>query len=167
MYSYPSFLQPNTPARNEVRSLLVSLPKKNQSYSSPPSHGGVGERRLLHDLVVPPYYPWRERGQSRFSRVGRSSSLNILIGQVFGLYCPGQIAGSYPKRKRQKSTVLVGRFAGPDGAPVCNQAHCPTEGIQGYHGSHWSTPPGEYGGQYMPIGQCFSVFFLVFSSSVG
>jgi len=73
--------------------------------------------------------------------------LDASIGRVFAPYRPGRTAGSYAKKKRQKSTILVGRFAGPVGAPVRNQAHRPTEGVQGYPGSHWSTPPGEYGGR--------------------
>jgi hypothetical protein len=40
--------------------------------SSPPSHG-VGEWRR-HDLVAPLLYPWKERGRSRFRRVGLGSS---------------------------------------------------------------------------------------------
>ncbi len=51
------------------------------------------------------------------------------------------------KKKRRKSTILAGRFARPVGAPVRNQAHRPTEGVEGYPGSHWLTPPGEYGGR--------------------
>ena len=66
-----------------------------------------------------------------------------------GLYRPGQIAGSHAK-KMTKSTILVGRFAGPVGAPVRNQVHRPTEGVQGYHRSHWSTSLSKYGGQYTP-----------------
>jgi hypothetical protein len=74
------------------------------------------------------------------------------------------MAGSNAIKKIQKSTILVGRFAGPVGAPVRNQAHRPTEGVQGYPGSHWSTPLGEYGGRYMPLVSVFP-FFLVFSLS--
>jgi hypothetical protein len=86
------------------------------------------------------------------------------IGRVFAPYRTGRTAGSNAIKKRRKSTILVGRFAGPVGVPVRNQAHRPTEGVQGYPGSHWSTPPGEYGGRYA-IGQCFSGIFRVFSSS--
>ncbi len=50
-------------------------------------------------------------------------------------------------KKMTKNTALVCRFAGPVGAPVRNQAHRPTEGVEGYQGSHWSTPPGKYGGR--------------------
>ena len=59
--------------------LVTSPPQKKQTNdserdpdSSPPPHG-VGERRR-HDLVAPLPSPWRERGQSRFGRVGRGSS---------------------------------------------------------------------------------------------
>ncbi len=62
------------------------------------------------------------------------------------------------KKNDEKSTILVGRFAGPVGAPVRNQARQPMEGVQGYHGSHWSTPPGEYGGRYMPSVSVFPFF---------
>jgi hypothetical protein len=86
--------------------------------------------------------------------------LDASIGRVFGLYCPGRTAGSNAIKKRRKITVLVCHFARPVGAPVRNQAHRPTEGVQGYPGSHWSTPPGKYGGRYMPS----SVFFRDYSS---
>jgi hypothetical protein len=54
---------------------------------------------------------------------------------------------------------FVGCFAGPVGALLRNQVHRPTEGVQGYPGSHWLMPPGEYGGQYI-ISDIFSVFFF-------
>jgi hypothetical protein len=62
--------------------------------------------------------------------------LNAVIGQVFGPYRPGRTAGSNAIKKRQKITILAGRFAGPVGVPVRNQAHRPTEGVEGYEGSH-------------------------------
>ncbi len=73
--------------------------------------------------------------------------LDASIGQVFGLYCPGRTAGSNAIIKIRKSTILARRFARPVGAPVRNRVHRPMGGVQGYHGSHWSTPPGECGGQ--------------------
>jgi hypothetical protein len=48
------------------------------------------------------------------------------------------------------------------GAPVRNQAHRPTEGVKGYQGSHWSTPPGKYGGQNIKTGHYFPFFFEFF-----
>jgi hypothetical protein len=46
-------------------------------------------------------------------------------------------------KKRRKSTILVGRFAGPGGGPpVGYQAHRPTEGVQDYDGSHWLLSSG-------------------------
>ena len=72
--------------------------------------------------------------------------LDAAIGREFGPYCPGRTAGLYAKKQQQKSTILVCHFAFPVGAPVRNQAHQPTERVQGYHRSHWLTPPGEYGG---------------------
>jgi hypothetical protein len=75
---------------------------------------------------------------------------------------PRTESGVACKKKRRKSTVLVGRFARPVGAPVRNQANRPTEGVQGYHGCHWSMPPGEYCGRYMKSvthTEVFSEFF--------
>jgi hypothetical protein len=72
--------------------------------------------------------------------------LDASIGRVFGMYLTGRTAGSNAIKKRRKSTILVGRFARPVGALVRNQAHRPTEGVQGYPGSHSSPPLGEYGG---------------------
>ncbi len=69
--------------------------------------------------------------------------LKAIIGRVFEPYSPGQTAGSNAKKKRQKSTILAGCFAGPVGAPVRNQAHRRTEGVEGYQGSHWSPSPGK------------------------
>jgi hypothetical protein len=69
-----------------------------------------------------------DRGGSRL----HAKPLNAVIGRVFGLYRPGRTAGSNAKKKRRKSTILAGRFAGPVGAPVRNQAHRPTEGVKGY-----------------------------------
>jgi hypothetical protein len=85
--------------------------------------------------------------------------LDASIGRVFGPYCPGRTAGSNAIKKIRKSTILVSRFARPVGAPVRNQAHRPTEGVQGYPGSHWSTPLGEYGGRYMQSVSVFPFFF--------
>ena len=76
--------------------------------------------------------------------------LDASIGRVFAPYRPGRTAGSNAKQKRQKSIILASRFARPVGAPVRNQAHRPTEGVQGYPGSHWSPSSGEYCGRYMP-----------------
>jgi len=50
-------------------------------------------------------------------------------------------------KKRWKSIILAGRFAGRGGAPVQYQAHRPMEGDQGYSGSHWLPPPGKYCGR--------------------
>ena len=61
------------------------------------------------------------------------------------------------RKNKQKKTILVSRFAGPVSALVRNQVHRPTEGVQGYQGSHWLPPSGEYGGRYMP-----SCFFFEF-----
>jgi hypothetical protein len=61
-----------------------------------------------------------------------------------------------------KKYILVGCFAGPVGAPVRNQAHQTTEGVQGYPGSHWLTPPGEYGGRNIKTGHYFPFFFEFF-----
>ena len=50
---------------------------KRDRDSSPPPYG-VGEWRR-HDLVAPLLYPWRERGRSRFRRVGLGSSLWLVV----------------------------------------------------------------------------------------
>ena len=62
---------------NSIRSLQIP-PKKqtndsgrNTDSARPPY--GDGERRR-YDLVAPLLSPWRERGQSRFGRVGHGSS---------------------------------------------------------------------------------------------
>ena len=52
--------------------------------------------------------------------------------------------GSQSEKNWWKSTILVGRFAGPGSPPVRYQAHRPTEGVQGYDGSHWSLSSGDY-----------------------
>ena len=77
-------------------------------------------------------------------------------------YRPGRTAGSNAKQKRQKSIILASRFARPVGALVRNQAHRPTEGVQGYLGSHWLTPPGEYCGRNIKTGHYFPSFFEFF-----
>jgi hypothetical protein len=51
------------------------------------------------------------------------------------------------KKKRRKSTILVGHFAARGSPPLQYQAaDHPTEGVQGYNGSHWLPPSGEYCG---------------------
>ena len=88
--------------------------------------------------------------------------LDAAIGRVFGTNCPGRTAGSNAKKKRRKSTILVGRFARPVGAPVRYRAHRPTEGVQGYQGSHWSPSSGEYCGRNIITGHFFPGFFEFF-----
>ena len=73
--------------------------------------------------------------------------LDAVIGRVFAPYCPGGRQGSHSEKTRRKSTILAGRFAGRGGAPVQYRAHRPMEGVQGYNGSHWMPPPGEYCGR--------------------
>jgi hypothetical protein len=106
--------------------------------------------------TAPPISP--DRGGSGL----HAKPLNAIIGQVFGPYRPGQTAGSNAKKNDKKVPYLQVVFAGPVGAPVHNQAHRPTEGVQGYHRSHWLTPPGEYGGRYMPLVSIFPFFFFKF-----
>ncbi len=88
-----------------------------------------------------------------------------LSGEYSLRIAPDRQRGRMPKKKRRKSTILVGRFARTVGAQVRNQAHRPTEEVQGYPESHWSTPPGEYGGRYIKTGHYFPFFFEFFSLS--
>jgi hypothetical protein len=107
----------------------------------------------------------RQRDTGDIARIDclrlHAKPLNAVIGRVFASYRPERTAGSNAKKKRRKSTILASRFARPVGAPVRNQAHRHTEGVQGYPGSHWLTPPGEYCGRYMPSVSVFP-FFLGF-----
>jgi hypothetical protein len=74
-------------------------------------------------------------------RVSRASLEATGRGQS---YRPGGQRGCMQNKKRRKSTILVGRFAGPGSPSVRYQAHRPTEGVQGYDGSHWSLSSGDY-----------------------
>jgi hypothetical protein len=38
----------------------------------------------------------------------------------------------------------VGHFDGHGGPPVQNKVHCPIQHVQGYSGSHWMPPSGNY-----------------------
>jgi hypothetical protein len=38
----------------------------------------------------------------------------------------------------------VGHFDGHGGAPVRYEAHCPMQHDQGFTGSHWTPPSGDY-----------------------
>ncbi len=78
---------------------------------------------------------------------------------------PRTDGGVYAK-KWQTSTTLVCRFACPVGVPVRNQAHRPTEGVQGYHGSHWLSPLGIYCGRYIESGQIYGTFLLARSTTL-
>ena len=46
-----------------------------------------------------------------------------------------------------KYTLFAGHFDGHSNALVQCHAHCLIEVVQGYDGSHWSPPLGEYCGQ--------------------
>ena len=105
--------------------------------------------------TTPPILP--DRGGSGL----HAKPLDAAIGRVFGTYCPGRTAGSNAKKKRRKSTIFVGHFARPVGAPVRYRAHRPTEGVEGYQGSHWSPSSGKYCGRCMPSVSVFP-FFLEF-----
>ncbi len=41
-------------------------------------------------------------------------------------------------------TVSAGRFDGHGGLPVQYEAHCLMQHVQGYSGSHWTPPLGNY-----------------------
>jgi hypothetical protein len=43
-----------------------------------------------------------------------------------------------------KCTSAVGHFDGHGGAPVRYEAHCPMQHDQGFTGSHWTPPSGDY-----------------------
>jgi hypothetical protein len=43
-----------------------------------------------------------------------------------------------------KCTLSAGHFDGHGGAPVRYKAHCPMQHVQGYTGSHWTLPAGNY-----------------------
>jgi hypothetical protein len=43
-----------------------------------------------------------------------------------------------------KCTMSTGRFNGHGGAPVQYKVHCPMQHVQGYTGSHWTQPLGNY-----------------------
>jgi hypothetical protein len=38
----------------------------------------------------------------------------------------------------------IGHFDGHGGPPVQYEAHCPMQHVQGYSGSHWTPPSGDY-----------------------
>jgi hypothetical protein len=40
--------------------------------------------------------------------------------------------------------LLCWPFYGHGSAPVQYKAHCPMQHVQGYSGSHWTPPPGDY-----------------------
>ena len=105
--------------------------------------------------TTPPISPDR-RGSGLHAK-----PLNAVIGRVFAPCRPRRTAGLHAK-KGQKSTILVGHFAGPVGVPVHNQVHRPMEGVQGYHGSHWLTPPGNYGGRFIKTRHYFLFSFEFF-----
>ena len=79
---------------------------------------------------------------------------------------PRRTTGLLKKKTRRQSTILASRFAGPGGPPVLYRAHHPTEGVQGYHGSHWSPPSGEYGGRYIPSVTHPEVFSKLFHPQI-
>jgi hypothetical protein len=41
-------------------------------------------------------------------------------------------------------TLSAGRFDGHGGAPEQYRRHCPMGHVQGYSGSHWTLPLGDY-----------------------
>jgi hypothetical protein len=43
-----------------------------------------------------------------------------------------------------KCTLSAGRFDGHGGAPEQYRQHCPMRHVQGYSGSHWMPPSGDY-----------------------
>jgi hypothetical protein len=43
-----------------------------------------------------------------------------------------------------KCTSVVGHFDGHSGAPGQFRQHCPMRHVQGYLGSHWTPPSGNY-----------------------
>ncbi len=43
-----------------------------------------------------------------------------------------------------KCSSIVGHFDGHGGAPEQYKAHCPMQYVQGYSGSHWMPPSGNY-----------------------
>jgi hypothetical protein len=45
---------------------------------------------------------------------------------------------------KNKCTSSAGRFDGHGGAPEQYRRHCPMQHIQGYSGSHWTPPLGNY-----------------------
>jgi hypothetical protein len=45
---------------------------------------------------------------------------------------------------RIKCTSTVGHFDGHGGLRVQHEEHCPMQHVQGYSGSHWMPPSGDY-----------------------
>ncbi len=51
---------------------------------------------------------------------------------------------------RIKCTLSAVCFDGHGGPPVQYKAHCPMQHFQGYSGSHWMPPPGNYSLHIVP-----------------
>jgi hypothetical protein len=45
---------------------------------------------------------------------------------------------------KNKCTSVVGHFDGRGGVPKQYRRHCPMQHVQGYLGSHWTPPSGNY-----------------------
>jgi hypothetical protein len=50
-----------------------------------------------------------------------------------------------------KCTLSAGRFDGHGSAPEQYRWHCPMQHVQGYSGSHWTPPLGDYSLPIAPV----------------
>ena len=60
---------------------------------------------------------------------------------------PAAARAAANKTMTEKCTKKTGHFDGHGGAPVQYPTHRPIEVVQGFEGSHWLPPLGEYFGQ--------------------
>ncbi len=74
--------------------------------------------------------------------------LNATIGQLLAPYHPGGHQGDNQNNDYAKCTHFAGRFDGHRVAPVLYRAHRPMEEVHGFHGSHYTPPPGKHSLRY-------------------